>query len=293
VSGEAPVTWADLLSETIAMLGDPREARWMCERAGGLSPTEWSASRNEPVRTVMAAAVHGMVRRRLSGEPLQYVLGEWSFRRLDLFVDRRVLIPRPETEVVAGVAIDLVRLTGAHATVVDLGTGSGAIGLSIAREVHPTPVRTVLTDASRDALDVARANLAGLGRAGQGVEVREGSWWSALPDDLRGAVNVAVSNPPYVAIGDPEVDEDVRQWEPHDALFAGVDGLDAIREIITGANAWLAPSAWLVLEIGATQGEEVARLLRAHGFVDSEIRRDLGGRDRVAVGRVAPATTAR
>ena len=287
------VTWAELLAESSAALGDPREARWICEQAGGFSAAELAGSRDEAVRTAMAAAVHAMVRRRCAGEPLQYVLGSWAFRRLDLLVDRRVLIPRPETEVVAGVAIELVRAAGAGATAVDLGTGSGAIGLSIARELHPVPVRTVLTDASPDALDVARANIAGLGRAGQGVEVHEGSWWSALPGDLRGAVDVAVSNPPYVAEGDPEVDESVRAWEPHAALYAGADGLGAIREIVAEAGAWLAPRGWLVLEIGWTQGPVVADLLRGAGFVDVEIRPDLAGRDRIAVGRLAGAATAR
>jgi len=293
VSDGAAVTWAELLAETSAALGDPREARWICEQAGGFSAAELAASRDEAVRTAMAAAVHAMVRRRCAGEPLQYVLGSWSFRRLDLLVDRRVLIPRPETEVVAGVAIDLVRAAGPGATAVDLGTGSGAIGLSIARELHPVPVCTVLTDASPAALDVARANLAGLGRAGQGVEVHEGSWWSALPDGLRGAVDVAVSNPPYVAEDDPEVDESVRAWEPHGALYSGADGLDAVREIVAGAGAWLAPRGWLVLEIGWTQGPAVADLLGAGGFVDVAIRPDLAGRDRVALGRRAGAATAR
>jgi len=293
VSDGGAVTWAELLAESSAALGDPREARWICEQAGGFSAAELAGSRDEAVRTAMAAAVHAMVRRRCAGEPLQYVLGSWAFRRLDLLVDRRVLIPRPETEVVAGVAIELVRAAGAGATAVDLGTGSGAIGLSIARELHPVPVRTVLTDASPDALDVARANIAGLGRSGQGVEVHEGSWWSALPGDLRGAVDVAVSNPPYVAEGDPEVDESVRAWEPYAALYAGADGLGAIREIVAEAGAWLVPRGWLVLEIGWTQGPAVADLLRGAGFVDVEIRPDLAGRDRIAVGRLADAATAR
>jgi release factor glutamine methyltransferase len=293
VSDGGAVTWAELLADSSTALGDVREARWICEQAGGFSAAEFAASRDEAVRTSMAVAVHAMVRRRCEGEPLQYVLGAWGFRLLDLLVDRRVLIPRPETEVVAGVAIDLVRAAGPGATAVDLGTGSGAIGLSIARELHPVPVRTVLTDASPDALDVARANLAGLGRAGQGVEVREGSWWSALPDDLRGSVDVAVSNPPYVAEGDPEVDESVRAWEPHAALYSDADGLGAIREIIAGAAAWLAPRGWLVLEIGWTQGGAVADLMRAGGLVEVEIRPDLAGHDRVALGRLGDTAIAR
>jgi release factor glutamine methyltransferase len=106
-----------------------------------------------------------------------------------------------------------------------------------------------------------------------------------LPEDLAGRIDVAVSNPPYVAIGDPEVDDAVVEWEPTSALFAGDDGLDDVRRIVAGAPRWLAPGGWLVLEIGHRQGEPVASLLRAAGVVDVEVRPDLAGRDRIALAR--------
>ncbi len=143
--------------------------------------------------------VDEMVARRAKGEPLQYVLGRWGFRTLDLMVDRRVLIPRPETEVVAGLAIDALPTSG---VLVDLGTGSGAIALSAAAERWPD-VEVWATDASAEALAVARANLAGLGRRGAVVRLVEGDWFVALPHELRGHVDVLVSNPPYVAATDP------------------------------------------------------------------------------------------
>ena len=143
-----------------------------------------------------------MVARRAHGEPLQYVLGRWGFRTLDLLVDRRVLIPRPETEVVAGLAIDALAALDRPGVAVDLGTGSGAIALSLAAERWPH-VEVWATDVSPDALAVARANLAGLGRRAAVVRLLEGTGSSALPGDLRGRVDVIVSNPPYVPADAP------------------------------------------------------------------------------------------
>lgn len=210
------------------------------------------------------------------------MLGSWGFRTLDLLVDRRVLIPRPETEWVVEVALGLVPADG-EVVVVDLGTGSGAIGLSIAAERWPR-ARVVLTDASADALAVARANLAGIGRAGTRVEVHQGSWWAAVPDALRGAIDLVVSNPPYVATTD-DLPEAVSAWEPASALLAGPDGLDDLAVLLGGAGGWLRPGGWIVCEIGETQGQAVLALAGAAGLVDAEIRPDLTGRDRVVLAR--------
>jgi release factor glutamine methyltransferase len=227
-----------------------------------------------------------MVERRLAGEPLQYVLGRWGFRSLDLFVDRRVLIPRPETEMVAGLAIDelkAMRSAGIDRPVaVDLGTGSGAIGLSIAVEVERAEVW--ITDASADALVVARSNLIGIGRAATRVQITEGSWFGALPPELLGSIDVIVSNPPYVATDDA-VEDIVREWEPQSALFAGADGLDDIRTILKDAPSWLRPGGVLILEMDPLQLETVSELARASGFVGIETHVDLAGRDRALVVR--------
>jgi release factor glutamine methyltransferase len=295
MGGGAPVTWRQLLAETAEAVGDRNHARWMCEVAGGVDGAEFLAGLDEPATQRMVAHLDAMIARRVAGEPLQYVLGTWQFRRLDLMIDRRVLIPRPETEWVCEAALQIARAEIARAeiahtrpaplTIVDLGTGSGAIGLSLAAELPVGSAQVWLADVSADALDVARANLAGIGRTGAGVQIAAGSWFAALPESLRGNLDLVVANPPYIAEGDPEVADDVLAWEPHGALFAGVDGLDDIRAVISGAAVWLRPGGWLVLEIGAQQGPAVAVLLEASGFADSEIRPDVAGLDRIAIAR--------
>jgi release factor glutamine methyltransferase len=217
-----------------------------------------------------------LVARREAGEPLQYVVARWGFRTLDLYVDQRVLIPRPETEVVAGVVIDL----DPQHVVVDLGTGSGAIALSVAVETNAA--RVIGTDASPDALSVARANLAGLGQRALHVELYEGDWFAAVPADVKGQVDVIVSNPPYIAANE-ELPSEVIDWEPRDALIAGATGLEAIERIVTEASEWLRPDGALVVEIAPHQRDAV--LATCTGFADVEIRKDLTGRDRVLVAR--------
>jgi release factor glutamine methyltransferase len=142
------------------------------------------------------------------------------------------------------------------------------------------------TDVSDDALDVARANLAGLGRKASAITLVAGSWWEALPADLRGTFDLVVSNPPYVA-DDDEIDDSVRHWEPPGALFAGPDGLRDIREIVAGATTWLRPGGWLVVEIGAAQGDAVRALAVGAGLVEVEVGADLAGRPRYLVARRA------
>jgi len=266
------------------------EARRIVERASGTEGTEYVLGLDEAATERGVHFFDLMLERRLAGEPLQYVVGRWGFRTLDLLVDRRVLIPRPETEVVAGLALDeLDRLRPLAAdrarplTAVDLGTGSGAIGLALAAEREGVDVW--LTDASADALAVARANLVGLGRPAARVRIAEGEWFAALPAELAGAVDVVVSNPPYVATGD-ELPPVVREWEPPSALFAGDDGLDDLRVLVAEAPRWLAPGGALVVELAPCQASVVAAMAADHGFVDAEVRADLTGRDRAVVARV-------
>ena len=223
--------------------------------AAGADSDEFLDVLDDPPTVRMVRHLDDMTARYRAGEPLQYVLGRWGFRRLDLAVDRRVLIPRPETELVAEVALEFARRFTATRTVVDLGCGSGAIGLALADELPIIGTTVWLTDASTDAIDVARANLAGLGRAAQNVQIRAGSWFDVLPADL--VADVIVSNPPYVAVDAPALAESVHRWEPASALFAGHDGLDDLRQIIGEAPARLVPGGWLVIEIGADQGNAV------------------------------------
>jgi release factor glutamine methyltransferase len=221
-----------------------------------------------------------MLERRARGEPLQYVLGNWGFRSLAVHVDRRVLIPRPETEVVVERALEVIDALGAR-TVVDMGTGSGVIALSIAME--RTGVAVWASDLSADALDVTRANLAGIGRPGARVRVVHSDWFDALPRELLRGVDVIVSNPPYVAESDV-LPPDVVGWEPRPALVAGPSGLESIEHIVRGAPKWLVPGGAVVLEIGETQGDRARELARAD-FRTVEVHPDLAGRPRVLVAR--------
>ena len=284
------ITWGELLQVTAVELGNEQEARWLCEHASGLDRVELDAARDEVVSQRCGVALRAMVARRLTGEPLQYVMKSWAFRHLDVLVDNRVLIPRPETEVVVQVALDLARemisKTNSKLRVADLGTGSGVIGLSLASELPRGSNEVWLTDLSADALEVARANLAGLGLINGDVRVAQGSWFAALPSELKNSFDLIVSNPPYIALYDPSVESSVLNHEPHLALFAGSDGLDAYREIISHADEWLVTDGWIVLEIGHQQGDAVRELLAQNSFKQIEIRKDLAGRDRIALAKI-------
>jgi release factor glutamine methyltransferase len=261
------------------------DARRIVEAASGFEGAHFHLGLHESATKRGVAQFDAMVERRLRGEPLQYVLGSWGFRTLDLLVDDRVLIPRPETEVVAGVALaELDRLAskGRTLTAVDLGTGSGAIGLSLASERPDT--RVFMTDVSSDALAVARANLAGLGPAATRVTIHEGSWFAALPAELVGEVDVLVSNPPYVAPEDP-LPAVVADWEPSSALIAADSGRADVGRIVQEAGPWLRPGGALVLEMAPGQTTWAATLAADVGFVDVEILDDLAGRPRAVRAR--------
>jgi release factor glutamine methyltransferase len=284
---DAPLTWKVLLAQTTATVGDPTHARWLCEVASSaMSADEFLTMLDEPATTRMVVHLDAMVERYRGGEPIQYVLGTWSFRRIELAIDSRVLIPRPETELVAEVALEKASGFGPTRTVADLGTGSGAIGLALADELPRVGTTVWITDVDSGALDVARANIAGIGNAGVNVRTALGSWCDALPSDVQ--FDTIVANPPYVAVGSPDLEPVVADWEPARALFAGGDGLDDIRIIVSAATGHLVAGGWLVLEIGADQGHAVSRLLLDAGYLDIEIRADLAGNDRIAIGRTPP-----
>jgi release factor glutamine methyltransferase len=292
MSAEGTISWAALLEEAstrlAAVSAAPRiDARRIIEQAGGIEPSQFSSMLDDLVTTRQMVAYDRMLERRLTGEPLQYVVGSWSFRHLDLYLDRRVLIPRPETEIVTEHALaehdrSVLARGSREGVVVDLGTGSGAIALSIAVERRGTQVWA--TDVSAEALAVAQANCAGLGRVARHVTLVHGSWFAPLPESLRGGIDVIVSNPPYVA-ADDELPDEVREWEPLEALVPGPRGLEAYEAIVGDAHAWLAGTGALVLEIGETQGASVRELVRDNGFTSADVHVDLAGRDRVVVAR--------
>lgn len=285
MTDDGTLTWAEMLARVAEETGDRTVAKWLCQVASGCDGDEFTGVLAERVQQRSGVHLQTMLGRLAAGEPLQYVLGRWGFRRLDVMVDPRVLIPRPETEQLVDVVLGWLSSSApSPARVVDLGTGSGAIGLSLLAESGPGTVEVWMTDASDGALDVARANCAGIGRAGAGARFAVGDWWDALPGSLRGTLDAVVSNPPYIADDDPEVDDAVRRHEPASALFAGGDGLDALRTVVAGAPAWLAPGGLLAVEIGHRQGDAVRELFVAAGFGGVEVRDDAAGRPRVVFG---------
>jgi release factor glutamine methyltransferase len=221
-----------------------------------------------------AARFAAALERRAAGEPLAYLRGRQEFYGLDLAVSPAVLVPRADTETLVDWALDVLAGLDDPA-VLDLGTGSGAIALAVAR--HAPQARVSAVDASADALAVARAN----GRA-LGLDVRWhlGYWFDALDPAAR--FDLIVANPPYIAEGDPHLA--ALSHEPAMALTSGADGLDAIRSIAAAAPDWLVRGGRLLLEHGHDQGEAVAGLLSAAGFVDVMLRRDLAGLPRCTGG---------
>jgi release factor glutamine methyltransferase len=283
-------TWRDLLHHVTRRLSEAgvdnagQEARWMVERAGGLQGAELQLALDEAATSELIARLKEMVDRRLRGEPLQYVLGRWGFRHVELHLDQRVLIPRPETELLVEAALSECERLGAT-LVADLGTGSGAIAASLACDRDGLGIWA--TDISADALAVARANVADLGETATRVRFARGWWFDALPDHLRGRFDVIVSNPPYVAAAEMiDLPEEVRGWEPEVALVAGPSGLDHIAAIVAEAPAWLARPGALLLELSPSIAGEAQRLARRAGFATVSVWPDLVGRDRILQARV-------
>ncbi len=215
-----------------------------------------------------------MVRRRVRREPIAYILGRRAFRRIELLVDRRVLIPRPETELLVDVALEL-----RPRAVLDVGTGSGAVALAVADEIPEA--RVVAIDTSIDALRVAQANVDRLELSDRVEVVSAGV--ASLPD---GPFDLVLANLPYV--GEAEwagLAPEIRDYEPREALVAGPTGLEAIEALLEAVAARDRSHRGVALEIGAAQGPEVERLVRQAGFGKVETRRDLAGLDRAVIGR--------
>ena len=273
-------TWRELHAEIAGRVPEV-EARWLVEEISGLDRSRWSEPAPEDGRCRLAA----LVERRLTGEPLQYVLGRWSFRGLDLLVDPRVLIPRPETEVVAEIALGEARRSAGPSTVADLGTGSGALALALAAELPGAEVWA--TDISPAALAVARANLVALRpSAASRVHFAEGMWYEALPASLRGRMRVIVSNPPYVTEAEfAGLPVDVRDHEPTGALVSGPTGRESLVHLVAGGLDWLEPGGALVLELAPAQAGPLSALAEDAGYAGVAVHRDLAGRDRVLVAR--------
>lgn len=310
-----------LMASVSTSLSCRSDAKWIVAQAASVAPGEVMSLLDTPVSAATVETARILAERRSAGEPLQYVLGSWSFRHLDVSVDRRALVPRPETEQVVEVALEelrrLSRRAGRRPTdplvAVDLGTGSGVIALSLALEATPTVreaathggtrtetrlpearLEVWATDASRPALELARANLSRLDRsdpaAAARVRLAEGSWFDALPTRLAARVHLVVANPPYVSVAEWfELDPEIRDHEPRAALVPGPTGLEALEGLVDRARRWLAPGGSLVLELAPHQAATVVAWAESAGYLDVEVRPDLAGRDRTLVARMPDA----
>lgn len=258
------------VSEALRAL-DAREARLLLAAATGFSAASLLAHPQRLLPPGIEEKFLQFVQRRAGGEPIAYILGEKEFYGLPLAVNPAVLIPRPETELL------VERALARHpSSVLDLGTGSGAIALAIKR--HLPGARVVAVEASAAALAVAQRNAVKLGLE---VELRHGRWFEPVTGER---FDLVVSNPPYVAKGDPHLAQGDLRFEPQSALVAGPDGLDALRDIARGAPAHLNPGGWLLVEHGLGQDQAVRGLLQRAGLEDLGTWPDLSGIARVSGG---------
>ena len=253
------------------------EAELLLAHVLGIKRLDLYLQHDRPLTEAQLQEFRTLVRRRLKREPLQYIIGTVQFRELELRVDRRALIPRPETEVLVGEVLKFAATRPDDAlAVVDMGTGTGAIALSIKHECSRASVLAV--DVSREALALAGENADARGLA---IDFACGALWDAVPADA--SFDVVVSNPPYIAEAErTELQPEVVDWEPGVALFAGDDGLAVIRLLIAGAPQHMNDGALLALEVGAGQAERVQQLMAATSSLEEiHIVRDLSGRERI------------
>ncbi len=280
------ITYNDLYLEIRRQLraadsGDPTlEARELVAFACGKTKEELLRDSRLYVTPEVEARVRALVQRHLDGEPTAYLIGEWEFYGLPLDISRDVLIPRPDTEVLAGLAIDFVKTQGA-CRVLDLCAGSGCIGLAVASQCPES--RVVLGELSEGALRICRQNIRRNGLSGRVVPMQMDAL--APPPAQLGEFRCLVSNPPYIPAGDiPGLDPSVRDYEPHMALDGGADGLDFYRNLAGEWKNALTVGGKIFLEVGIGQADDVLRLLRSQGFGDLEITKDLNGIPRVVHG---------
>ncbi|WP_296807290.1 peptide chain release factor N(5)-glutamine methyltransferase [Thiocapsa sp.] len=258
--------------------GTPRlEAELLLTEATGWSRTRLFAWPDHPVAPDAYARFHALLGRRLAGEPIAYIRGRQEFWSLELHVTPATLIPRPETELLVETALESL-LPDAPLRVADLGTGSGAIAAALATE-RPA-WHLFATDRSPDALEIARENLVRLTLGN--LSLLRANWSDAFAP---ASLDAIVSNPPYVAAGDPHLTRGDLRYEPREALTPGGDGLEAYRAIAADARRCLSPGGWLLLEHGYDQGTDIRRILAEFGLSAPSTRTDLAGHDRLTLAR--------
>lgn len=285
--GERVWTVKDALDWTVAYFeregveSPRRSAEWLLSAATGLSRVEVYAFHERPLSDDERTTLRDGVKRRAAGEPLQYVTGEMPFRHIVVRVEPGVFIPRPETEVLVDVALELIADVD-EPVVLEMCSGSGCIACAIATE-RPS-ARVVATEITSVAVGVARANAERLGVADR-VTVLQGDLFAGVPEELRGRVDLVIANPPYIPSGDlPALPAEVLGFEPHLALDGGPDGLDVVRRIAEQACEWLGPDGVVAMEIDETCAKHASEGVR-EWYQEVRRVRDLAGRDRVVVGR--------
>jgi release factor glutamine methyltransferase len=254
---------------------DPLENRILLCHATGLSRVQLITRAEQALDAEQAARLEALVQRRLVGEPIAYIVGKREFFGLDFEVSEAVLIPRPDTELIVELAIERLPPQG---RLLDMGTGSGAIAVSIAH-ARPDAAVTAL-DLSDEALAVARRNAANHQAR---VRFLRSDWFSAL--DAGDSFELIASNPPYIAAGDEHLSQGDLRFEPAGALTDHADGLSALRAIVDGSPRHLVRGGWLLMEHGYDQAAGVRALLDAGGYTDVQSWRDLAGIERVSGGR--------
>ena len=283
--GEPAVDTAPSIDDLIRHSQLPRaEARRLLASLTGQPLTWFMAHGDDPADPDTAARFQALAERRRAGEPLAYLLGQQEFYGRPFTVSPTVLIPRADTETLVETALEQLLLLrqqrrAVPLSLLELGTGSGIIAITLALEAPDTEVHAV--ERSPEALAMAQQNAKALGA--DRIHWHAGSWWQALASPRR--FDLIVSNPPYIAAGDHHLQQGDLRFEPPQALAAGPDGLDDLRIIIGGAPAHLSPGGWLLLEHGYDQETPVQALLRDAGFAEVFTRRDLAGQPRVSGGR--------
>lgn len=254
------------------------DAELLVRHVTGWSRTRLLTSRSQSLGPQQQEHLEHLARRRCAREPLQLLVGSVGFRHLDLEVRQGVFIPRPETEVLAGAAIDKVPAGG---VVVEPCTGTGAIACSVAQESRASAV--IATDVSSAAVALAHGNAA---RLGLGVQVLQGDLLAPVPAELRGQVDVLVSNPPYLAEAElAGLEPEVTRWDPHGALVSGPSGDELADQLLADGRTWLRSGGWLLLELDASRSRATANRATAAGFAEVGLLPDLTGAERFLLAR--------
>ncbi|HBA08651.1 MAG TPA: peptide chain release factor N(5)-glutamine methyltransferase [Methylotenera mobilis] len=275
-------TWAEAqhrLIKTLSLEGNEAkfEAQLLLQNVLNVNRAWLLAHESDALQDKIKADFESLLARRLLGEPIAYILGQREFFGLNLIVTPDTLIPRPDTETLVETALDKIP-TDTPFTVLDLGTGTGAVALAIAE--HRPEAQVTAIDASSGALDIAKRNANQLDLTQ--VDFRLSNWFSALEGER---FNLIVSNPPYIEQHDIHLTQGDLRFEPMSALASGTDGLDDIRQIVDNCLLHLHPQGWLMLEHGYNQAHLVTDLMAQSGLIDITTIKDLGANDRVTIGK--------